>query len=165
MYGDYVLYSLHKMLPFKSGGMLKVNCSVDIRILGNKNTDENPFAYDLYGIAIRRKANAKLWNGLLKDHGNSIDVLRPYNDEETPQTFPIIIKKYDRNLLYFKLNDAGYGAVSLYHTMIDQIKNGDNENAVWLSNHIINMPVHQDTEADEIEKMAKLLISIVEEDL
>lgn len=166
MYGDYVLYSLHKMLPFKSGGMLKVNRrKKEINITGKKCVENNPFEYDLFDIAIKRKANASLWNDLLKGHEKSINILRPYESTITPQTFPIIIKDYDRNQLYFKLNEAGYGAVSLYHTMIDQIKNDDNANAVWLSQHIINMPVHQDAEAEEIKSMARLLISIIEKEM
>lgn len=165
MYGDYVLYSLHKMLPFRSGGMLKINKKTEIKILGNRCTDNNPFEYNLYDIAVKRKANACLWNDLVMGHENAIGILRSYDNTVTPQTFPIIINNYDRNQLYFKLNEAGYGAVSLYHTMIDQIKNSDNEDAVWLSQHIINMPVHQDTDSEDIKKMAKLLISIVEEAL
>lgn len=164
-YGDYVLYSLHKMLPFKTGGMLKVNCNQKINITGKEHSLISPFGYDLYQIAQQRKSNARLWNELLLEHDRSIEILRPYSDKETPQTFPIVVKNYDRNQLYFKLNEAGYGAVSLYHTMIDEIKQSKNESAVWLSQHIINMPVHQDVEENEIKKMAKLLISIVESEL
>lgn len=159
--GDYVLYSLHKMLPFKNGGMLKVNYPTQINIIGKSEFLSNPFNYNLYEISKIRKRNAKLWYKLLLGNDEIIDILRPYSENVTPQTFPIVVKNFDRNQLYFQLNDAGYGAVSLYHTMIEEIKQGNNEDAVWLSKHIINMPVHQDVEQEEIREMAKLLLSIL----
>ena len=161
-YADYCLYSLHKMLPYHKGGMLKVRTKEQgITLSGLKEHDYAPFDYDFYQIARHRKKNAKLWNELLKDQQQYVQVLRPYTDSVTPQTFPIIVKDFDRNQLYFKLNEAGFGAVSLYHTMIEPVRNGDFADAVWLSGHIINMPVHQDADDGQIVKMAEKLIEIV----
>ena len=160
-YGDFSIYSLHKMFPFTGGGMLKINTpmfefdSVDYFI--------NPlFDYDFYAIAKRRKANAKRWNELLSEHQDEIGILRPYSEDVTPQTFPVVLKNVDRNEMYFRLNEAGYGAVSLYHTMIQPIQNAAQfSDAVWLSQHIINLPVHQDVETERIDDMCAELLGLI----
>lgn len=161
-YGDYVLYSLHKMLPLEQGGLLKVNKESEF-IWDDSSINKYPvFDYDLYQIALKRKGNAKLWTECLKEK-DGIEVLRPYTDDVTPQTFPIVIESYDRNQLYFKLNELGFGAVSLYHTMIEPVQKEGLEDAIWLSKHIINMPVHQDVEAEHIIKMCECLLEIIGE--
>ena len=161
--GDYVIYSLHKMLPFENGGMTRVNspkCTFVPKL--SIETDKSPFLYDLSEIAAKRKKNAKLWDRMLKGI-DSIKILRPYSEDVTPQTFPIIICGHDRNDLYFRLNGEGFGAVSLYHTMIDPIKNGGYTDSFWLSQHIINMPVHQDADENDIREMAAALLRLVNE--
>lgn len=159
--GDYVIYSLHKMLPFSKGGMLKVNNVNENLCFKTCSYDKYPvFNYDLKKIALRRKNNGRIWNGLLQNH-ESIEILKPFQENITPQTFPIVIKKYDRDKLYFELNKAGYGAVSLYHTMIEPIKTENLKDAIWLSEHIINMPVHQDIGDEEIKQMSEKLLEII----
>ncbi len=74
---------------------------------------------------------------------------------------PVVVSQYDRDALYLKLNEAGFGAVSLYHTMIDPIQKGDYKEAVWLSKHIINMPVHQDVTESQIQEMADMLFHLI----
>lgn len=159
--GDYVIYSLHKMLPFSKGGMLKVNNVDENLYFKTCSYDKYPiFDYDLKGIAFRRKNNGRIWNMLLQNH-EGIEILKPFQENITPQTFPIVIKQYDRNKLYFELNKAGYGAVSLYHTMIEPIKTENLKDAIWLSEHIINMPVHQDVGEEEIKQMSEKLLEII----
>ena len=162
-FGDYVLYSLHKMLPFEDGGMMRINNNLGLNLVPDFNGDPyGVFNYDLLEIACKRKRLAKKWYELLKNV-DGIDILRPYIDVVTPQTFPIIIKRHDRNDVYFKLNESGYGAVSLYHTMIEPIQDGKLDDALWLSQHITNMPVHQDVDEAELDKMFEKLIEIINE--
>ena len=161
-YGDYIFYSLHKMLPFENGGALKINNSDLLDGFKLESEKSYPmFNYDLYEISKIRKHNAKIWYDLLKNHTKYLHILRPYSNDVTPQTFPIIIKRYDRNKLYFKLNEAGFGAVSLYHTMIEPIQKEEYANSIWISQHIINLPVHQDVKENQIFKMAKILLEIL----
>ena len=159
-YGDYTLYSLHKMLPFEQGGLLKVNKENRFVWDDSSIAKYSIFDYDLYEIAKIRKENAKLWTRLIEKM-DGVEILRPYSDDVTPQTFPIIIKSYDRNQLYFKLNEFGFGAVSLYHTMIEPIQKENLKDAIWLSKHIINMPVHQDVSREQIIKMYERLTEII----
>ena len=159
-YGDYTLYSLHKMLPLEQGGLLKLNIESGF-VWDDSSIMQYPvFDYDLYQIAQMRKMNAKMWSELL-DKQEGVEILRAYTDNVTPQTFPIIVTAYDRNQLYFKLNEVGFGAVSLYHTMIDPIQQNRLQDAIWMSQHIINMPVHQDVDCEQIKQMCKLLLEIV----
>lgn len=161
-YGDYVLYSLHKMLPFEDGGMLRINsCTEELEPRNCITLDISPFSYNFSEIARKRKRNAFLWYEILNNHDEQVEVLRPFSNDVTPQTFPIVIKNYDRNDLYFKLNEEGFGAVSLYHTMIEPVQKPEYEKAVWLSQHIINMPVHQDVDESDIRSMADRLLSIL----
>jgi len=54
-----------------------------------------------------------------------------------------------RDNLYFELNNKGFGVVSLYHTLIKELPEY-HHNEIYLSNHILNLPLHQDTNEDEI---------------
>jgi dTDP-4-amino-4,6-dideoxygalactose transaminase len=64
-FGDVVIMSLHKMLPFPSGGMLVLNHSLDpviaIRLQQSplqQTLEQSPWQYDLFQIAARRRHNA-----------------------------------------------------------------------------------------------------------
>ena len=161
-YGNYVLYSLHKMLPFENGGMLKVN-SPSCKFIPQRKLDylPSPFNYDFRSIAEKRKINTKFWVKYLQNKKDLVTIIRPFSNDVTPQTFPIIVNEYDRNKLYFKLNECGFGAVSLYHTMIEPIEKGGFADTLWLSQHIINLPVHQDVDVIELRKMADELVRII----
>ncbi len=170
-FGDYAIYSIHKMLPYKKGGFLKVNKknSEEKENYLKKDTDASYasiFNYDFNYIAQKRKRNAILWEELLKEHQKQLDIMHRMQDyinmDVTPQSFPIIIKKYNRTDLYYRLNNAGFGAISLYHTMIQPIQiESDLCDALWLSEHIINLPVHQDIEEKQIVKMCRVLLEII----
>lgn len=161
-FGDYVLYSLHKMLPFEEGGLLKVNRPELDEKWDSVAEEKFPlFHYDLYKISLIRKRNTKVWYELLGECKDVLFFLRPFSNQVTMQTVPIIIKKHNRDELYFKLNEAGFGAVSLYHTMIDPIQKAVSEDAVWLSKHIINLPVHQDITEKQIAEMSIKLLELL----
>ena len=163
-YGDFVLYSIHKMLPYDGGGILKINKSkIDFqpKYFTEDNSYSSIFDYNFYKIAEKRKRNARLWEELLLTiPGSRIVLLRTDYRDITPQTYPILIIDYDRNQLYFKLNEAGFGAVSLYHTMIEPIHE-NYEDSVWISNHILNLPVHQDICGDDIKLMFENMMKIL----
>lgn len=161
-YGDYVFYSIHKMLPFTEGGLLRINYNkCELHLADQNHIKRDFFNYDFYLIAKQRKNNAKLWNSLLENFKDELFVIHPKVNAVTPQTFPIIIKKYNRNELYFRLNELGFGAVSLYHTMIEPILQAKMQDAIWVSEHIINLPVHQDIEEEQIVLMSKKLLEII----
>jgi hypothetical protein len=58
------------------------------------------------------------------------------------------------------MNELGFGLVSLYHTMIDVLKNTPYESTTYTANHIINFPVHQDCTKENLLKLVTAFKSI-----
>jgi dTDP-4-amino-4,6-dideoxygalactose transaminase len=145
---DYAFFSLHKMFPFNSGGLL-----ISKNILNYKDSCcYNPFDYNIYEIIQKRINN---YNFLCKQllEINEIKILKKNVNDQVPQTFPILLPSEDiRNYLYFHLNECGFGVVSLYHTLIKEIskKYITEQN---ISKHILNLPIHQDANLEDLKKL------------
>ena len=153
-YSDCCIYSLHKMLPYSDGGMIRINTE-DID-LNENDCFYNILEYDLTKISNLRKENVLLIENELKDV-KGIKILRPVNEypNETPQTYPILIENKDKNEMYHKLNAEGFGVVSLYHTMIEDLRKPEYATANYISKRILNLPVHQDVEKEQLIKMCE----------
>ena len=166
-HGDAAIFSLHKVLPFASGGLLVINDSMDDglvrRLVGSSNNllEGNPLDYDLMAIAERRRENAEYLSQALEPLAGMIDPLHPaLPPEVVPQTYPVIIRSDRRDDLYHELNRIGYGVVSLYHTLIGEIDAQRYADSHWLSKHIMNLPVHQDTTVRRLEGLVQTLEEI-----
>lgn len=165
LYGDAIFYSLHKMLPMNNGGMVKV-FNTDLKIKESCLNSKNLFNYNFTGIAQKRKRNARIIEETLtRTHIKNIEFLRPIEifSQQTPQTYPIIIKNKDRTQLYFQMNEAGYGVVSLYHTLIESLRNSRYTQENKVSQTILNLPVHQDIKEEELISMCKQLEVFLDE--
>lgn len=164
LYADFIFYSLHKMLPLKYGGMLKVNNLDIVSEFNNEISNIYPFFYNYKRIADIRKENAKLIENKLKSC-ELIELLRPVNEflYNTPQTYPILLKEISRYKVYLKMNEKGIGIISLYHTMIKPIQKGDYIKSNDISNRILNFPVHQDINFSEIEEACDIFLSVINE--
>lgn len=162
---DCSIFSLHKMFPFSDGGMLLLR-EGDQQFRPESFRSEAEaypvLSYRLREIAARRKENAHTWEKCLKDCPE-ITVLRPEKlyPGQTPQTFPILLKEFDRNTFYFEMNRRGYGVVSLYHTMIAPIRDGDWADSKFVAAHITNLPVHQDVTPAQILEMYEVMKEIL----
>lgn len=159
---DATFFSLHKMFPFSSGGGLLIeNNDLSIGDLNDLRGEVkfNPFEYNYYAIADVRVSNFRLYSLAVAGKEKWFVPLRSTDsvDVNIPQTFPIVIKRGNRDKIYEIMNEEGYGVVSLYHTMIDELRGGDNSDAVWLSRRIMNLPLHQDVDSDEIIKLVESL--------
>lgn len=159
--GDAAIYSLHKMLPVKKGGALVLNgeslyrqAQMDAEVL---------FSYDLYSIAARRKANMYHLKKLLIDCEGVHPLWKNTEGTETLQTFPVIVEKADRNILYERMNNAGFGVVSLYHTLIEDISRDEFPESYNLSGKILNLPVHQDISEQQLERLVECLKKTIKE--
>jgi len=73
----------------------------------------------------------------------------------------VIIKKGSRDKLYELMNNSGFGVVSLYHTMIDQILQKEFPDSYFISKRILNLPVHQDADQQEIKIMVETLLRYI----
>jgi len=161
-YGDYTLYSLHKMLPFNDGGVLVSNG----RALpdGEKSEKYDYSEFDLVRIAKIREENYHLIKTMLVKYSNPhIHILKEELAEGIiPQSFPVILIDTDRNRVYSDMNDLGWGLVSLYHTMISNIRADEYEDECWVSRHITNLPVHQGIDRDLLDDMIADFVNVVE---
>lgn len=157
--GAYAFYSLHKLLPVNTGGIMVNNLP-----LGEAKQSGNPFtdlSYDLFQIYKVRRSNYEFLADLLKDV-QGIDML--YKDLKPgicPQTLPAIVTDFDRSTLYHLMNESGYGVVSLYHTMITQLSDSNFGASEELSKKIINLPIHQDVTQEQMIAMVDKLKSVL----
>lgn len=163
-YADYIIYSLHKMFPINSGGALRVLNGNTFDANLQTKIDFNIFEYDIVSISEKRKSNACFLENKLKDNPK-IKILRSGYDYEgnVPQTFPILLDKaINRYNVYLKLNEMGYGVISLYHTLIQEIMSKNFYSSEKLSSGILNLPVHQDVSEETLEKVCESLIKIID---
>lgn len=158
-FGDACIFSLHKMLPFTSGGMIAFN-SEAVALTGDRATGW--FEYDLREIARVRREHASQLLRLLQPLAGKVDPLWPNLPEGVvPQTLPVVVREANRDKLYDFMNAAGFGVVSLYHTMVDVIRADEFPESHWLSRHITNLPVHQDIDAAQLGPMIDQLAAYV----
>jgi dTDP-4-amino-4,6-dideoxygalactose transaminase len=161
--GDASLFSLHKMLPLQRGGMLLYNGEAtpgcDAATAGGEAVPL-PWEFDLRTIAERRTVNADLLDSLLACHEDLVTPLRRNRQSgEIPQTYPVLIRRGSRDALYQTMNDAGYGVVSLYHTLIDRITPEQFPESHRLARTVLNLPLHQDVEPDGLAAMVDRLVA------
>lgn len=158
--GDASLFSIHKMLPIHDGGAVRYR-TPDL-IGGQRSTRPDLHAellsYDLRAIAARRRENAAAILGLLARHplrGIRFDLLWPdIQPHDVPQTLPVRVMGGGRDDVYAAMNAAGWGMVSLYHTLIPQLRDSYPE-MLDLSLSITNFPVHQDLDPGDCAEMVE----------
>jgi dTDP-4-amino-4,6-dideoxygalactose transaminase len=145
------------MFPYKDGGMLISKN----KITKIKNIVPDFFEYQLSLISEKRIVNYNELLGQLRKSANKhIEILRPDLDGSVPQTFPILLSSNElRDKLYFKLNENGFGVVSLYHQLIDEV-GSEFVNERQVSSQILNLPIHQDCSSAGLTSMVELIIQI-----
>ncbi|CAL2090799.1 DegT/DnrJ/EryC1/StrS family aminotransferase [Tenacibaculum sp. 190524A05c] len=150
--GSYSFYSLHKLLPLSTGGFMVTN-----NVKENEDTDKtNPFLelnYDLLSIYNIRRINYNYLCNLLRDVSGIEVIFENLEDGICPQTLPVIVHNYNRDKLYEEMNEMGFGLVSLYHTMIKCLHEHKSRASAELSKKIINLPIHQDVEENQMDRM------------
>ena len=166
--GDAAIYSIHKLLPFTRGGRLVLNTNnheETMETMGRPIGDDSAQSfgdYDLYRIALRRRENACFLLQLLRDTGLPLEPLYSSLPEGiVPQSLPVLINGGSRDDLYFQMNALGYGVVSLYHTLIEPIHSEEFPEAHYLSRHIMNLPVHQDTDKQALSNLVECLTRLL----
>jgi dTDP-4-amino-4,6-dideoxygalactose transaminase len=166
--GDASIFSLHKMLPFCEGGALLLNSSVrsSVRTQLEKNAPHSmplPFwEYDLHSISAIRRQNGEQLIAALAPLAGRVNLLFPTLPMGVvPQTLPVVIQHKNRDELYFSMNDAGFGVVSLYHTLIDSIDAHAFPESYALASRIMNLPVHQDIQPQQLTAMVDKLRQLV----
>ncbi|OEE19274.1 perosamine synthetase-related protein [Vibrio cyclitrophicus ZF205] len=154
-YGDFSFYSVHKYLATSSGGVLKTNspCFYLPNIESDKKMEYSVLeAYsnsDFDAISKIRRRNYLCYSQNLYSDDN-IEVMFSLENEDIPQTFPIRVKNGLRERLYYFLMENNMPTVALYYRMIDEIDSAEFPLSFTVSNQILNLPVHQDTEESDV---------------
>jgi len=157
-YGGAAFHSFHKMLPVPNGGVLRIN---DPKLLRGsmepgehcaQSTLEQILRMDLSAISADRRRNYALLGEQLSGV-EGVEVLYPSIGEVVPHDFPVRINDGLREKLYFALMDRGFPTTALYYRMIEEITVDEHPTSYALSQSILNLPVHQDTEIDDIHAL------------
>lgn len=166
--GDAALYSFHKMFPTTTGGGIALNGAETIRRVGGalataaaQGPALDPGDYDLVTIAARRRENGARLAALVEGVPGIRPLWQGWPEGAVPQTFPIVVERGDRDRLYDEMNGAGFGVVSLYHTLVEPIRERDFPDAHWLSRRAMNLPVHQDVDPAAMAPMMERLRELV----
>ena len=162
--GDFSFCSIHKFLATSEGGCLRVNNRDYEHLLHlHPPTIAKPEVLDmiaradLEAIREKRRSNYLHLMELINDCPG-IDIMYPeLPNGIAPHNLPIIVKDGQREPLYFELIGRGVPVIALYYRMIDPIKKRNYGNAFYVSENILNFPVHQDIEAEDLELIAREL--------
>jgi len=163
-FGDFSFFSIHKIVPTRAGGILQINNEEydSLFDLAVENIDSSDLSQlirtDLEAVSSIRRGNYNRYLDILSWNSPYFDILLPeLPSGVVPLNFPIIIKNYSREKLYFELIDRGVITVSLYYQMIAELPKEEFAHSYSISNSILNLPVHQDIDADDIALINKQL--------
>jgi len=105
---------------------------------------------DLSAIREKRISNYLYLVDLISDFQN-IEIMYPELPVGiAPHNLPIIVKNGDRESLYFKLIEQGVPVIALYYRMIEPIINGNCGASLYISENILNLPIHQDIDKEDL---------------
>lgn len=162
--GDFAIFSIHKLLTTEDGGMLQINNEKYLSLFAAAEENINlsdllQYAKtDLNMIAKRKVENYKAYLQFLDHDSTLFDILYPILEEGVvPNNFPVIIKNYSRVQLYNELMNKGIPTVVLYYKMIGELSKESFPISYQLADNILNLPVHQDTEIEDIIHIATML--------
>lgn len=160
--GQLSIYALHKILSSSTGGMMRQNTSsakynpLELQ-LPDASVLNALLTTDLDNVKSIRIRNYNQWLSKI----NEIEGITPVYDKLPngicPHNLPILISDGLREKLYFKLVDAGVPVVALYYRMIPELPQEGFEDAYYVSQNILNLPVHQDITLEDIDLMANEL--------
>lgn len=160
-FGDFAFYSLHKNFPLNKGGLLVQN---NLNVLNPDTSNvkleydfaEEVMAYQTESIAKRQIENFNyLETQITKIKG--VKPLKKISKGDIPHSYPIVVKDNLREKLYFWLIDKNITLIALYYRLIEPLKSDKYEQMQYLSNNILNLPIHQDIEKSELDTLTKLI--------
>ena len=159
--GEFSFFSIHKSLPSESGGFLQINnhefrfsdsiCEEDRIEIGALEI----FCRAQIEMIVRKRINNyKLLLRLLKGV-EKITIMNPALEEGVvPLNMPVLVKEGNREPLYYYLFEQGIPTIALYYRLINEIAKQDFPLSHRISENILNLPIHQDIEAKDLETLA-----------
>ncbi|MBN2281975.1 MAG: DegT/DnrJ/EryC1/StrS family aminotransferase [Candidatus Marinimicrobia bacterium] len=157
-WGDLAFFSIHKIIATPDGGYFQIN-NQSVRVpemifMDNylsSATFEEYIRTDYDMINRIRIQNYKRYLDNWKEIPGVIPLYSNLPDCIVPLNFPIIVQNGLREKLYFKLVDRGIVPISSYYRLIDEIDRELYSVSYELSSSILNLPVHQDTQSEDID--------------
>ena len=168
-YGDFSFYSIHKYLATNNGGVWKRNTNsfqlaeLKQEELADYEVLQSYANSDFRQISEIRRDNFRAYSELLVSNDN-FEIMYELTSEDIPQTFPIRVKNNLREKLYFFLMEKGLPTTALYYRMIEQISLIDFPLSIKISNEILNLPVHQDINFDDIKNLCQKIDEFFKKD-
>ncbi len=160
-FGDFSFYSIHKSIATFDGGILKINnadysdfptiCPVKEGV--SLSALSQYFRTDFKLSDSKRRENYQF---LLDNFPESkyITLLKPTLQEQiVPLNFPVLIHNHLREKVYFSLMEKGVLTMALYYRMIPQIDQSEFPLAYITSKSILNFPIHQNIDTEDLIKM------------
>jgi dTDP-4-amino-4,6-dideoxygalactose transaminase len=156
--GDFSFYSLHKVLPVESGGLLKINNkryqSEEVRIDKKDSIErQSLLTYSRYDSENSITVIQSNYNFLSKELSKikGLRVMFPILPRGiVPMNLPVYIEAISRENFYFEMISKGVTLISLYYRLIDSIDETEFPISHKISKKIINFPVNQDISMKEM---------------
>lgn len=165
--GHAAFYSLHKSIAVPTGGILRVN-DPNIALPTPDGADridyvclEQFLRTDMESVAIKRRGNYQ-WLANRLAYVDGLTVLFPDIGELVPHDFPIVVHDGYREKLYFELMKEDLPIIALYYRLIDSITADEFPASHAFSKNILNLPVHQDTDQADLERLTDRLVTILD---
>lgn len=157
----FAIFSLHKWVASQSGGF----------ILGDSKAlnavHYEPMDTDDLNVYVRsnlKKISARRWSNfrIVQSQLRGLRGLKPLDDDGSniscPLNIPMLVQsKAARNTLYQTLMAHAIYPTSLYHTLDHQLSQVMFPESFDVSNRIINLPIHQDCNKSDLQKMIDLI--------
>ena len=110
-------------------------------------------------IAARRIDNYRRLSVALQKVDGVVPFWSTLGEGTSPLNFPVLIESVDRFEVYKRMRANGVGVVALYHTLVDAIDPEVFPTSHDISRKILNLPIHQDVEGDEMTSISGALKS------
>lgn len=166
-YGQASFFSLHKWFPCNLGGVVQINGEGENLTIKAKDK----IALEDLEVLVRTRKDKvaetrrKNYRNLAKRLRNTpgIELMYPaLPPETTPMNLPLVVMGKPRSDLYWKLQHQGVQTTALYYALISELDQTNYPDSEYVSERILNLPVHQDLCEKDMEKLALILTGLVE---
>jgi dTDP-4-amino-4,6-dideoxygalactose transaminase len=165
--GHAAFYSLHKSIAVPTGGIVRVN-DPGMALPAPDGADRCDYACleqflrtDMEFVATKRRSNYQ-WLANRLAHVDGLTILFPDIGELVPHDFPVLVHDNCREKLYFELMKEGLPTIALYYRLVDSITVAEYPASHEFSSKILNLPVHQDTDQADLERLTDRLVTILD---
>jgi dTDP-4-amino-4,6-dideoxygalactose transaminase len=164
--GDFSFFSIHKVIPSRTGGMLVNNVRHVFSPLPRKNLIEYE---DLLSYA--SSVPADVWCRVenycyLADKltgGSGFSLMHPALVEGCiPMNLPILLdEQFSRHALFWALRNSGIETTALYYALIPELDEREFPVSFSVSKRILNLPIHADLDKSDLDYLAQQLMASI----